>query len=188
MTATHWRVRWIRLDRPGREVARLYALKQTWHVQGTIETEFDGLRSKILYHVACDAGWHTRGISVRFWQGRIGRRFAAKVQPDGRWRIEGREQADLQGCTDADLEISPATNTIPIRRLGLTIGEGQEIRTAWVRFPRLTIEPTRQRYTRLADDLYRFENLDSGYAVEIAVDDVGLVMNYPGGWTRAPNP
>ena len=35
---------------------------------------------------------------------------------------------------------------------------------------------------------YRFENLDSGYAVEILVDDAGLVLEYPDLWARAPNP
>jgi hypothetical protein len=188
MTANHWKVRWMRLDQPGKEVARLYPLNQTWHVQGTIATEFDDIPSKILYHVACDAAWRTRGVSVRFWQGRTGRRFVASALPDGHWEVRGRKQDNLQGCMDADLEVSPSTNTIAIRRLGLTIGETQEIRAAWVRFPRLTIEPTRQRYTRLTESRYRFENLDSDYRVEITVDDVGLVLEYPGGWSRAPNP
>ncbi len=98
------------------------------------------------------------------------------------------ERVDLQGCIDVDLEISPATKTIPIRRLGLREGKAQEIRTAWLLDPDLTVEPSRQRYTRVAGRRYRFENLDSGYAVEIDLDDLGLVVLYPGGWRRAPNP
>jgi uncharacterized protein len=188
MTATRWKVRWIRQDQPGREVARLDLFRDTWHLHGTVETDFDGIASKVLYHVACDATWRTRGVSVRFWQGRMGRRLSATVQEDGRWQISGRARIDLQGCTDADLEISPSTNTIPIRRLGLPIGGSQELRAAWVRFPQLTIEPSRQRYTRLAEDRYRFENVDSGFSAEITVDEVGLVLHYPGLWGRAPNP
>jgi len=118
----------------------------------------------------------------------MGRRLSATVQEDGRWQISGRERIDLQGCTDADLEISPSTNTIPIRRLGLPIGGSRELRAAWVRFPQLTIEPSRQRYTRLAEDRYRFENVDSGFSAEITVDEVGLILHYPGLWGRAPNP
>ena len=45
-----------------------------------------------------------------------------------------------------------------------------------------------QRYTRVAERRYRLENLDSGYAVEILVDDAGLVLEVPDLWARAPNP
>ena len=44
------------------------------------------------------------------------------------------------------------------------------------------------RYTRVAERRYRFEHLDSGYSVEILVDDAGLVLEYPDLWKRSPNP
>ena len=112
----------------------------------------------------------------------------ALCHADGGWILNGQEQADLRGCVDIDFEVSPATNTLPIRRLDPKMGETRDIRVAWVRFPELRVEPTRQRYTRVAGRRYRFENLDSGYSVEILVDDAGLVLEYPDLWARSPNP
>ena len=117
--------------------------------------------------------------------------FAALYEPLVA-RREGREPlAYITGRQEfwgLDFEISPATNTLPIRRLDPKMGETRDIRVAWVRFPELRVEPTRQRYTRVAERRYRFENLDSGYSVEILVDDAGLVLEYPDLWARSPNP
>jgi len=112
----------------------------------------------------------------------------------GRWLLSGREwsrdgvaqreQPDLADCVDVDLGISPSTNTLPIRRLNLAVGESRELTAAWVRFPELTVEPLAQRYTRLAERRYRYESIVSGFTAELEVDDLGLVINYEGIWRR----
>ena len=51
---------------------------------------------------------------------------------------------------------------------------------AWVFAPSLTVHAQPQAYTRLADRLYLFENLDgSGFRVELPVDEEGIVLDYP---------
>src|SRR4029450_5847699 len=59
-------------------------------------------------------------------------------------------------CVDVDLSFTPATNTLPIRRLGLDIGEEAEIHVAWLVWPELSVERVLQRYTRLAGGRYRY--------------------------------
>jgi len=181
-------VRWQRLDRPGVERATLSPLKNTWHIDGRIETDFEGGPARIRYHIRCDEGWRTQGAWVTFKQGRTRRRLGLFVKQNEAWILDGKERTDLRGCVDLDLEVSPATNTLPIRRLDLTVGSGRDVRVGWVRFSQLAVERTEQRYTRVSLRRYRFENLDSGYAAELEVDDLGLVLNYPGFWARAPNP
>src|SRR5712664_99467 len=39
---------------------------------------------------------------------------------------------------DIDLAVTPATNTLPIRRLNLEVGQSQEVTAAWLKFPDLT--------------------------------------------------
>ena len=68
------------------------------------------------------------------------------------------------------------------------LGEARDIRVAWVRSPEFRVEPTHQRHTRVAKRQYRFENLDSGYSVEILMDGAGLVIEYPDLRKRSPNP
>ena len=88
----------------------------------------------------------------------------------------------MRGCLDADLSVTPATNTLPIRRLNLGIGKSKSV-VAWIRFPELTVQPLSQRYARTAENIYRYGS-DTGFSAEIVVDDLGLVIAYPGGWDR----
>lgn len=99
--------------------------------------------------------------------------------PDGSWTNGAEPLPNLRGCEDIDLNISPSTNTLPIRRLGLRIGESAEVSAAWIRFPECVVEPLPQRYTRLAERRYRYESLGSRWTGEFDVDEDGLVVDYP---------
>jgi hypothetical protein len=81
------------------------------------------------------------------------------------------------------LAVTPATNTLPIRRLDLDIGKSESVTATWIKFPNLEIQPLSQRYTRIAANIYRYES-DTGFSAEIVVDDLGLVITYPGCWER----
>ncbi len=72
--------------------------------------------------------------------------------------------------------LHPATNTLPLRRLGLEVGASRTIRAAWVRFPELTVTAVDQSYTRLGEHRYRYAS--GGYAAELTVDDLWLVTSY----------
>jgi hypothetical protein len=116
------------------------------------------------------------------------------VTTEQRWQIEREPTQDtsmpqvdveaLHGLIDVDLGITPATNTLPIRRLDPAIGETVAVTAAWVRFPELTIEPLPQSYTRLAETRYRYASAGGAFVAEIEVDDLGLVKTYEGGWRR----
>jgi hypothetical protein len=45
------------------------------------------------------------------------------------------------------IAVTPATNTLAIRRLSLEVGSSESIIAAWVKFPDLTVQPLSQRYT-----------------------------------------
>jgi hypothetical protein len=70
---------------------------------------------------------------------------------------------------DLDLGSTPATNTIPIRRLALEIGETTDITVAWVRFPELDVVASEQRYTRLATDRWRYQSGDYDFGLRTDV-------------------
>jgi hypothetical protein len=76
--------------------------------------------------------------------------------------------------------LTPFTNSFPIRRAPLAIGEWRQFQMAWIHAPDLTVHPQAQAYTRLAERRYRFENLDgSGFRAELPVDEDGIVLDYP---------
>lgn len=110
------------------------------------------------------------------------------LRTDGRGQWcdgDGRVMGDLNGCRDIDIWPTPFTNTFPIRRERLTVGQRKQFRMAWVSAPTLTVEPQHQAYTRLSDRLYLFETLDgSGFNVQLTVDDEGTVLDYPNFFRR----
>lgn len=154
---------------------------------GTVITAFEGEPASFRYFLQTGSGWRTADVTI--WLAlpeslELSRAVKSlRLHVDGqRWIVDEQERDDLRGCVDVDLGITPSTNTLPIRRLNLAVGESAEVTAAWVRFPELTVEPLRQRYTRLAPDRYLYESLVSDFKAELTVDDEGLVTRYPGGW------
>jgi uncharacterized protein len=45
--------------------------------------------------------------------------------------------------------------------------------------------PVQQKYTRLSPTNYKYENVPNDFESVIAVDDLGLVVEYPGLFKRA---
>ena len=88
----------------------------------------------------------------------------------------------MMGCTDIDLNFSPSTNLLPIRRLGLAVGEASDVKAAWLRFPSFRLEPLAQQYRRLDELTYRYESAGGQFVAELKVDPSGFVVDYPGLW------
>lgn len=103
---------------------------------------------------------------------------------DGDWIVDGAGRPDLAMAIDVDIVLTPFTNTLPIRRLGLDIGEHADLVMAWIDVPSLEVHPDPQRYTRLDATHYRFESLDSDFTRDLEVDADGIVVTYPGLFER----
>jgi uncharacterized protein len=133
----------------------------------------------VSYAVELGPGWETREVVVEAFDGRRSESVRLLVQ-DGTWVRDGGVIPDLAGCLDVDLAFTPATNTLPIRRLALGVGDAAEVEAAWVRWPQLDVVRAHQRYERLAEDRYRFTQDD--FRAEITVDSEGLVTEYADIW------
>jgi hypothetical protein len=90
----------------------------------------------------------------------------------------------VEGCVDVDLNFSPSTNTLPIRRLDLEVGQSVQLRAAWLRFPSFKIEPLEQSYTRVGANLYRYESAGGRFVASVEVDAMRLVTEYGEIWVR----
>jgi uncharacterized protein len=189
-------VLWQRIDSPGSEWCALEREPEGWRVRGIVLAAVDTVPVLVQYAVVLASDWSTRAVEIVMRSGDASqpRELRLTVDPEQRWQIEREPAPDtsmpqddlmaLHGLTDVDLGITPATNTLPIRRLDPAIGEAVAVTAAWVRFPELTIEPLPQRYIRLADRRYRYESAGGAFVAEIEVDDLGLVTTYEGGWQR----
>jgi hypothetical protein len=89
---------------------------------------------------------------------------------------------EVEGCIDLDLNFSPSTNLLPIRRLHLRIGEQAPVRAAWLRFPSLALEPLDQSYRRTGVTTYLY--VSAGGTAELRVNEAGFVTDYPNIWAH----
>lgn len=183
MTGPHRTIIWRCLFQPGMEHFTLREVEDGWSLAGTVVAVVDEKPLRVSYAIACASVWHTRRVDVSIEHGGAERRLELVATGDGGWQADGQPLDSVAGCVDVDLGITPATNTLPIRRLNLEVGAGADVVASWVRFPALTIQPLSQRYTRVAERRYRYES-DTGFECELDVDADGIVTNYPGGWEK----
>ncbi len=182
MTNANHSILWRRLDHPGHESALIFSDNDSWHLNGTAVFLYDGLPCRLDYRIVCDSQWHSRSAYVAGWVGNdlIERKLV--ITPDQRWLMNDKNSPQVAGCVDVDLNFSPSTNTLPIRRLGLSVGEAEEVRAAWLRFPSFELEPLTQIYRRLDKNTYRYESAGGKFVRDLTVDDKGFVTNYPELW------
>jgi len=166
------------------EVCRLYQSDEENRLTGTVVGKLDGQLLEARYDVKCTRHWHTKEVSVELRQESNTLNRSFRVEPTGQWiELEGKDDLrHLQGIIDIDIQISPSTNTLPIKRLNLRIGASARVTAAWLKFPDLQVERQEQRYTRVADKRYAFESGGGQFRAEIEVDDFGLVRKYGNFW------
>ena len=173
---------WRRLDRPGHEFARAYLLDSSWRLTGTAVFAHEGQACRLDYLIVCDAEWRTVSARVTGWLGNQSIEIDISVDATGHWRLDGAECQAVSACTDIDLNFSPSTNLLPIRRLGLEIGAEAEVHAAWLRFPSFTLERLDQRYRRVGPETYRYESAGGAFVTDLEVNSAGFVTRYPNFW------
>ena len=171
---------WRRLDRPGHEFARLTLQKSTRCLSGTAVFLWDRQPCRLEYLVICDARWRTMTGRVTGSVGDQEIDLECVLDREGHWRLNGKEQPQVAGCIDLDLNFSPSTNLLPIRRLNLEVGEEALVRAAWLRFPSFHLEPLEQSYRRTGESVYRYESAGGAFVRDLTVNEAGFVTHYPG--------
>jgi hypothetical protein len=159
---------------------RLTAVTGGLRLTGTVLTPAFGAPFEISYLVEADGRGHTRVVSLTLDGGDGPTSHTLLADGAGRWRWEGGpELAEVTGALDVDLTVTPATNSLPIRRLAaLEVGRAADLQMAWVQFPGLEVLGSAQRYERLAADRWRFSTGE--FEAELLVDGDGLVLDYGG--------
>ena len=178
----YWRPR----DEPGLEHVHARFSADGLHAIGLILRKLGSAHLRCRYELETDAAWRTRQLSFAIMESgkTAGKRLTLETDGEGTWQVNGEPQSDLAGCLDVDIQITPFTNTLPIRRLGLSAGASADIRVVYVPIPDLTPRPAEQRYTCLepfgsAGGRYRYEGLFRNFTADLTVDADALVTDYP---------
>src|SRR5688572_18604229 len=106
------RMRWRRLDVPGREDARVERTPAGWRLTGELDVEEAGFAARLRYTIDCDGDWRTRSALIEGEADGDAIRFALGADGAGHWTRDGAPLAELDGALDVDLGFTPATNTL----------------------------------------------------------------------------
>lgn len=180
-------VRWKSLEGEGTELLTLERDADGLDATGVVVGERGGQPYGLVYRVRLDNAWRTRSVRIDRPDGGPG--LALEADGLGHWRRADRDEplAHLDGCIDVDIAATPFTNSLPIRRLAWMQGDSHDFSMAYVALPDLAVSAVAQRYRCLeARRRFLYEGLFRGFRAELAVDEEGLVLDYPGTFARLP--
>ena len=183
MTAQGPAMLWRRLHQPGHDACWLWQDGERQGLDGVAVWLDDAGPAQMAYHVSCDAAWLTRAVRV---QGRVGARdLTLSIHRDeaGTWRANGEELPDFVGLTDIDLGFTPATNTLPIRRMTALGQDRADLAAVWLDAEDWTLKRLPQRY-ELGGQGWRYASPTHDFTADLAVDHDGFVTDYPGLWVK----
>src|SRR5262245_66577375 len=101
------------------ELAALWRKESGYALRGSVVGTLDqAVAMSVRYDVGCTRTWQTQSVRVEVETPPQLRRLEIEVD-DGTWIVDGAARADLSGAVDVDIQVTPATNPLPLRRLGL---------------------------------------------------------------------
>jgi hypothetical protein len=162
---------WSGWDGSGHELLTLGWETGGWTADGVVRG------ADVHYVVRVDEQWRLRQFLLfrdqeepDLWLG---------VNPAGQWgEINGAYRPELDGCIDLALTCTPFTESLPMKRLLLGVGDAAEVVVALVDEETLQVTPTVRRYERIAERRWVVDG------VELEVDDHDLVLDHPGRFRR----
>ena len=162
---------WSGWDGSGHELLTLGWETGGWTADGVVRG------ADVHYVVRVDEQWRLRQFLLfrdqeepDLWLG---------VNPAGQWgEINGAFRPELDGCIDVALACTPFTDSLPMKRLLLGVGDAAEVVVAFVDEETLQVTRTVRRYERVAERRWVVDG------VELEVDDRDLVLDHPGRFRR----
>jgi len=139
----------------------------------------DGQAYAVGYEITLDDNWRTREVRVSSDTVAGLRSTVLLSEGDGRWTVDGVPAPHLDGLVDVDLEASACTNTLPVHRLPLPVGEDTVASAVYVQALDLAVRRLDQTYRRLDDQRFEYSS-EGGFHAVLTYDASGLVVDYPG--------
>jgi len=175
---------WRPWEEPGLEHLHLVTGPDGVRAIGLILRKRGEAHLRCRYELDCDPEWRTRRLRFAVTANAgAPATLVLEAKQDATWLLNGEPRPELDGCPDVDIQVTPFTNSLPLRRLRLPRGESADIRVIYVPVPDLAARAVDQRYTCLEPmgrkgGLYRYEGLFRDFTADLPVDADGLVIDY----------
>jgi uncharacterized protein len=139
---------------------------------------------RIEYRIRTNQYWETTFFEIKSQLYNTVEIIDFRKEGKDSWYVNGQPDGKFNGCIDIDISLTPFTNTLPINRLNLSEKEGEQIKVLYVDVLGRKMMPVQQQYTKLSQTDYKYENVPNDFESVIVVDDLGLVVKYPGLFKR----
>ncbi len=169
----------------GQEYFSLFSTDYGYLLRGSV-IALEASPTLTSYQIECDKSWVTKHVNVQKESDGKTNRLTLTVDDKQTWFNGESIVPFARGLFDVDLEFSPSTNTLHIRRMNLKTGESREVNAVWIRTQDLKLEPIMQTYTKINDRHYGYIHPASGLKTILEVDELGLVVRYGDLWHRLP--
>lgn len=167
-------VLWVRPDGQGNDACRFADAEGGYLIDGSsTDADWNMLR----YRIRARADGTTRRVRI----GAKSRIFIRRATDDT-WMLNGKPAASVTGAKDIHLGFTPATLTLPIRRLKLGVGEENEILVANLDLDSERLTPLHILFRRTGDQDYECVETETGNRSQLAVDARGIVRAQKGHW------
>jgi hypothetical protein len=173
---------WRRVDQHGLEQLRLEVGERGITGHATIvDCGADPFVLRLAW--ALDAEWRSKSLRLALEKGPDIKSLRIERAATG-WLIDGAARPDLDGCDEIDVSATPLCNALAIRATGEA--QSRELTALYADAANLTVQPSRQRYERLADRQWRYLDLGvaAGFTAILDLDEDGLVTDYEGLFAR----
>ncbi len=148
-------------------------------INSTIVGRYHGTIYQVDYRIKTNSLWETLLLEYDTRLNFLKQSVRLERDGVGNWILNGNPAGEFKDCLDVDIPLTPFTNTLPIRRLKFSTGESHEIKVIYCDILEGKITPVKQNYKRLSSSEYHYENVPNDFEATIAVDQFGLVVDYP---------
>ena len=153
-------------------------------IDASILGHYQGNIYSVRYAIRTDVEWKVRRVQIHSKINGVEHTMRLESAGDGIWTYNGKREEAFNACYEIDLPLTPFTNTLPINRLGMNLQETRQIKVIYIDLLEHTVLPVFQKYARLSEGAYRYENVPNDFEAVIKVDSSGFVEDYPGLFKR----
>ncbi|RYY34702.1 MAG: hypothetical protein EOP46_12575 [Sphingobacteriaceae bacterium] len=138
----------------------------------------DNVPFRVNYVLHADTMWRITSFDVNYQLGNNAHRVNYKIDTRGNWSNNGIQYPLYCECVAIDISVTPFTNTLAVKPLNLSVGESKSITVLYIDIVEHNTATKKQTYTRLEDNVYRFETEDGNFVANIEFDTDMLVKKY----------
>jgi hypothetical protein len=180
------RLEYERQDLPGRETVEVTEENGVTLCRGDVrlETAAGVHRYRYLLEMALD------GEHLRLELERKGAASLLLERDSGSWRLNHTAAPRLAGATDVDLSITPVTNMLTVRRLGIWEKETETVPVVYVDGLEMSVQVGEQTYSCRSfgegESLYFYQNELTGLEAEVRFGPARVLEEVEGYFRRIP--